>query len=87
MRPCARSDEAVQRNAFANIAYVYSMQCAINFERYLAVRRANGYSVSRCVTQTFPLVIFARRLKNPPVTWQAAKAQMAIQFEDRFVLE
>jgi putative transposase len=26
------------------------------------------------------------RWKNPPVTWQAAKTQMAIQFEDRFVL-
>jgi hypothetical protein len=26
------------------------------------------------------------RWKNPPVTWQAAKAQLAIQFEDRFVL-
>jgi putative transposase len=26
------------------------------------------------------------RWKNPPITWQAAKAQMAIQFEDRFTL-
>ena len=26
------------------------------------------------------------RWKNPPITWQAAKTQMAIQFEDRFVL-
>jgi hypothetical protein len=25
------------------------------------------------------------RWKNPPVFWQAAKAQLAIQFEDRFV--
>jgi putative transposase len=26
------------------------------------------------------------RWKNPPISWQAAKAQLAIQFEDRFVL-
>ena len=26
------------------------------------------------------------RWKNPPVAWQAAKAQLAIQFEDRFVV-
>lgn len=26
------------------------------------------------------------RWKNPPITWHAAKAQMAIQFEDRFIL-
>jgi putative transposase len=26
------------------------------------------------------------RWKNPPITWQAAKTQMAIQFEDRFIL-
>jgi putative transposase len=26
------------------------------------------------------------RWKNPPVTWQGAKAQLAIQFEDRFVV-
>jgi hypothetical protein len=26
------------------------------------------------------------RWKNPPITWQAAKAQTAIQFEDRFIL-
>jgi transposase-like protein len=24
--------------------------------------------------------------KNPPIFWQAAKAQLAIQFEDRFIL-
>ena len=28
----------------------------------------------------------ARADKNPPTSWQAAKAQMAIQFEDRFVV-
>jgi len=26
------------------------------------------------------------RWKNPPILWHAAKAQMAIQFEDRFVV-
>ena len=26
------------------------------------------------------------RWKNPPIAWQAAKAQLAIQFEDRFVV-
>jgi hypothetical protein len=26
------------------------------------------------------------RWKNLPVMWQAAKAQLAIQFEDRFIL-
>jgi putative transposase len=26
------------------------------------------------------------RWKNPPVTWYAAKTQIAIQFEDRFIL-
>jgi putative transposase len=26
------------------------------------------------------------RWQNPPVTWQAAKSQLAIQFEDRFIL-
>ncbi len=25
------------------------------------------------------------RWKNPPIFWQAAKTQLAIQFEDRFV--
>ena len=28
----------------------------------------------------------AEKWKNPPVTWHAAKAQLAIQFDDRFVL-
>ena len=26
------------------------------------------------------------RWKNPPTTWHAAKTQLAIQFEDRFIL-
>ena len=26
------------------------------------------------------------RWKNPPISWQAAKAQLAIQFEERFLL-
>ena len=26
------------------------------------------------------------RWKNPPTSWQAAKTQMAIQFENRFIL-
>jgi hypothetical protein len=30
--------------------------------------------------------IVQARWKNPPITWQAAKAQLAIQFEDRFLL-
>ena len=27
-----------------------------------------------------------RRWNNPPIAWQAAKAQLAIQFEERFLL-
>jgi hypothetical protein len=29
---------------------------------------------------------FAGALETPPISWQATKAQMAIQFEDRFIL-
>ena len=28
----------------------------------------------------------AEKWKNPPISWHAAKAQLAIQFEERFVL-
>ncbi len=27
-----------------------------------------------------------KRWKNPPIAWQAAKAQLALQFEERFLL-
>jgi transposase-like protein len=30
--------------------------------------------------------IITENWKNPPTSWHAAKAQLAIQFEDRFVL-
>ena len=62
---------------------------SLNAQVRKAVRVRGHFPSEEAATKLIWLVLrnIQARWKNPPVTWQAAKAQMAIQFEDRFVLE
>jgi putative transposase len=54
-----------------------------------ARRQGSGHFPSEeAVTKLTWLVLrkVQARWKNPPIYWQAAKTQLAIQFEDRFVV-
>ena len=53
-----------------------------------AVRVRGHFPSDEAATKLLWLVLrnAEKRWKSPPISWQAAKAQMAIQFEDRFLL-
>jgi putative transposase len=53
-----------------------------------AVRVRGHFPSEEAATKLIWLVLrkVQTRWKNPPVFWHAAKAQLAIQFEDRFVV-
>src|SRR6201981_1785260 len=61
---------------------------SLNAQVRKAVRVRGHFPSEEAAAKLIWLVLrnLQARWKNPPVTWQAAKAQMAIQFEDRFVL-
>lgn len=53
-----------------------------------AVRGRGHFQSDQAATKLIWLVLqnAAVKWKNPPIPWHAAKAQFAIQFEDRFVI-
>ena len=53
-----------------------------------AVRVRGHFPSEEAATKLIWLVLrnVQARWKNPPISWQAAKAQLAIQFEERFTL-
>src|ERR1019366_358896 len=61
---------------------------SLNAQVRRAVRVRGHFPSEEAATKLIWLVLrnVQARWKNPPTTWQAAKAQMAIQFEDRFIL-
>ena len=71
------------------ILYTTNAIESLNAQVRKAVRVRGHFPSEEAATKLIWLVLrnIQARWKNPPVTWQAAKAQMAIQFEDRFVLE
>jgi putative transposase len=60
---------------------------SLNAQVRRAVRIRGHFPSEEAATKLIYLVLHKvqARWKNPPVFWQAAKAQLAIQFEDRFV--
>jgi len=64
--------------------------CQIQLTRAVAQPR-QGPDINICGPHATKLIWLALRnitakWKNPPIQWHAAKAQFAIQFEDRFVM-
>lgn len=53
-----------------------------------AVRNKGHFPSDQAATKLIWLALrsITRGWKNPPISWHAAKTQLAIQFEDRFVL-
>jgi putative transposase len=70
------------------ILYTTNAIESLNAQVRKAVRVRGHFPSEEAAAKLIWLVLrnIQARWKNPPVTWQAAKAQMAIQFEDRFVL-
>ena len=70
------------------ILYTTNAIESLNAQVRKAVRVRGHFPSEEAATKLIWLVLrnIQARWKNPPVTWQAAKAQMAIQFEDRFIL-
>jgi putative transposase len=61
---------------------------SLNAQVRKAVRIRGHFPSEEAATKLIWLVMrkVQARWKNPPIAWQAAKAQLAIQFEDRFVV-
>jgi len=61
---------------------------SLNAQVRKAVRARGHFSGEEAAAKLIWLALrnVRARWKNPPITWQAAKAQLAIQFEDRFPL-
>jgi putative transposase len=70
------------------ILYTTNAIESLNAQVRKAVRVRGHFPSEEAATKLIWLVLrnIEARWKNPPVTWQAAKAQLAIQFEDRFVV-
>jgi putative transposase len=70
------------------ILYTTNAIESLNAQVRKAVRVRGHFPSDEAATKLIWLVLrnIQARWKNPPVTWQAAKAQLAIQFEDRFGL-
>jgi putative transposase len=70
------------------ILYTTNAIESLNAQVRKAVRVRGHFPSEEAAAKLIWLVLrnIQARWKNPPVTWQAAKAQMAIQFEDRFTL-
>lgn len=53
-----------------------------------AVRNKGHFRSDQAATKLIWLALrhITERRRNPPIAWQAAKAQLVIQFEQRFVL-
>ena len=61
---------------------------SLNAQVRKAVRVRGHFPTEEAATKLIWLVLrnVQARWKNPPTTWHAAKTQLAIQFEDRFIL-
>src|SRR5229473_1214813 len=70
------------------IIYTTNAIESLNAQVRKAVRVRGHFPSEEAATKLIWLVLrnVQARWKNPPITWHAAKAQMAIQFEDRFIL-
>jgi len=70
------------------ILYTTNAIESLNAQVRKAVRVRGHFPSEEAATKLIWLVLrnIQARWKNPSVTWQAAKAQLAIQFEDRFGL-
>ena len=70
------------------ILYTTNAIESLNAQVRKAVRVRGHFPSEEAATKLIWLVLrnIQARWKNPPVAWQAAKAQLAIQFEDRFGL-
>ena len=70
------------------ILYTTNAIESLNAQVCKAVRVRGHFPSEEAASKLIWLVLrnIQARWKNPPVTWQAAKAQLAIQFEDRFVV-
>ena len=70
------------------IIYTTNAIESLNAEVRKAVRSRGHFPSEEAATKLIYLVPrkVQARWKNPPIFWQAAKAQLAIRFEDRFVV-
>jgi putative transposase len=70
------------------IMYTTNAIESLNAQVRKAVRIRGHFPSEEAATKLIWLVLrkVQARWKNPPIFWQAAKAQLAIQFEDRFVM-
>jgi putative transposase len=68
------------------ILYTTNAIESLNAQVRKAVRLRGHFPREEAAAKLIWLVLrkVQARWKNPPVTWQAAKTQLAIQFEDRF---
>lgn len=74
--------------AVRTILYTTNAIESLNAQVRKAVRVRGHFPSEEAATKLIWLVLrnIEARWKNPPVAWQAAKAQLAIQFEERFVV-
>ena len=70
------------------IIYTTNAIESLNASVRKAVRNKGHFPNDQAATKLIWLALrnIAEKWKNPPISWHAAKAQLAIQFEDRFVL-
>jgi putative transposase len=70
------------------ILYTTNAIESLNAQVRKAVRVRGHFPSEEAATKLIWLVLrnVQARWKNSPISWQAAKAQFAIQFEDRFIL-
>jgi putative transposase len=70
------------------ILYTTNAIESLNAQVRKAVRVRAIFPSEEAATKLIWLVLRNVQLagKNPPISWQAAKAQLAIQFEERFLL-
>src|SRR5436305_9279177 len=85
-------EQAIPFFAFApevrTMLYTTNAIESLNAQVRKAVRVRGHFPSAEAAAKLIWLVLrnVQARWKNPPITWQAAKTQMAIQFEDRFVM-
>ena len=70
------------------ILYTTNAIESLNAQVRKAVRVRGHFPSEEAATKLIWLVLrnVQARWKNPPISWHAAKAQLAIQFEERFQL-
>jgi transposase-like protein len=71
-----------------SVIYTTNAIESLNAQVRKAVRVRGHFPSEEAAAKLIWLVLrnIQARWKNPPVFWQAAKAQLAIQFEDRFMV-